>query len=111
MASASNLILADTTINGMKIEVEVEDSEHMKMWSNGSWMDHEPELEQNHFEITLEDPNLDAHASKIFNSDVTITIQKKGVDITTGDLHPMYGEHGFHYGVNFNEIDWIKTFC
>ncbi len=111
MASASNLILADTTINGMKIEVEVEDSEHMKMWSNGSWMDHEPELEQNHFEITLEDPNLDAHASKIFNSDVTITIQKKDVDITIDDLHPMYGEHGFHYGVNFNEIDWIKTFC
>lgn len=99
--SANNLILADTTINGMKIEVEVEDAEHMKMWMNGSWMESEPELEQNHFEITLEDPNLDAHASKIFNSDVTITIHKDGVDIATGDLHPMYGEHGFHYGGNY----------
>lgn len=97
--------VVDTTIHGITIEIEVEDAEFMRMWMDGSWMDHHPVTDEHHVVIRLEDANLDAHASKICYCDVGIVVESNGVVVDSGTLQPMYGEHGLHFGSNFSLPD------
>jgi len=90
----------ERVIDGMRIEFGIRHAEHMTMWSDGAWVEHHAEPEERHIQLVLEDVNLDAHASKILYSEVSIAVEKDGVEVDSGTMHPMYGEHGFSYGGN-----------
>ena len=88
-------------IDGIRIQLGVEEAKHMVLWHDGAWEEHHAEADEHHIELVLEDPNVDAHASKILYSDVVLAVAKDGIALSSTSLTPMYTSHGFHYGGNF----------
>lgn len=98
--AAEELVSFERVVDGMRIEFGIRHAEHMTTWSEGAWVEHHAEPEERHIRLVLEDVNVDAHVSKILYSDVSIAVEKDGVEVDSGTMHPMYGEHGFLYGGN-----------
>lgn len=101
LAEAKEHAAFERIIDGIRIQLGVEEAKHMVLWHDGAWEEHHAEADEHHIELVLEDPNVDAHASKILYSDVVLAVAKDGIALSSTSLTPMYTSHGFHYGGNF----------
>jgi uncharacterized protein involved in high-affinity Fe2+ transport len=95
--------IGETETVDVKIEVEAEKPERLWILDGGTWGWQEPDGNATHYlKVVLEDPLSEAHHETIGYCEVHIEVVNEANGEGTGELelHPMYSEHGFHFGAN-----------